>query len=293
MYYLYSKHICYKEIIFKYPYWVYVRIKMNLIVLIKQVPDPENNAGMKEDGSLNREKSQNIINPYDKNALEAALSMKEKYGGKVIALSMGLPGAKDVLKEAIAIGADEVYLINDKKLALSDTLATAYTLSKAVKKIGAYDIILCGMQAIDGDTSHVGPQVAERLGIPQVTYVDKIVSIENKIIEARKIIEGGYEIITTEYPALLTITNTANQPRLPSLKGKIKASKYEVPVWAADFIEADENKIGENGSPTKVKEMYKSTTEKVNKLFEEKPVEQMVTELLCTLKGDCVPIKEN
>ncbi len=265
---------------------------MDLVVLIKQVPDPERNAGMKEDGTLDREGSKNILNPYDENALEAAISIKEKHGGKVVAISMGLPRANDVLKRALAMGADEAYLISDKALAGSDTLATAYALSKAIEKTGHYDIIFCGMQAIDGDTAQVGPQIAERLRIPQLTYVEDIV-IENDEIEAKRVIEGGYEIVRTKYPALLTITNTANDPRYTSIFGIRKASKKEIPAWSVDYIEANKDKIGRSGSPTKVKKIERPESEKELKMFKDKDIGEMVTELVKTLKKDGVQVRGN
>ncbi|MDP2907629.1 MAG: electron transfer flavoprotein subunit beta/FixA family protein [Nanoarchaeota archaeon] len=263
---------------------------MDLVVLIKQVPDPEKNAGMKEDGTLNREESQNIVNPYDMNALEEALSMKDKYGGKVTVISMGLPKAEQALREALARGADEAILLTDRKLGASDTLATAYALSQAIKKLEKYDLVFCGMQAIDGDTAQVGPQVAERLDIPQITYAEKI-EIKDKELIAKRIVEGGYEIIKSSYPALVTVTNTANEPRLGTLLNIKKAHKKEIPHWDAAHIEADEKKIGKEGSPTKVRKIEKPEQKGKGIMFEGK-LEEIIPKFLEQIKTDKLILKK-
>ena len=243
---------------------------MNLVVLVKQVPDPEKKVGMTEQGTVDRAKSVPIMNPFDAYALEAALSIKDKFGGKVTVLTMGLPKAEETLREAISMGADEAVLLSDRKMAASDTLATALTLSKAIQRIGEYDMILCGMQAIDGDTAQVGPQIAERLNIPQVTFVEEITFQEDMTAQMKRVIEGGYEIIKTnrpisECPLLLTITNTSKEPRLPSLRGKMKAKKVKVPVWSLKDIEPDEeihSQFGMSGSPTRVKKIERPVSGK-------------------------------
>jgi len=162
------------------------------IVMVKQVPDTANISGevMRPDGTVNRAKLPAIFNPEDKVALELALRVKEKYGGKVTAITMGPPKASEVLRESLYMGADEVYLISDRKFAGADTLATSYVLSEAIKKIGEYDLIFAGRQAIDGDTAQVGPQTAEKLGIPQVTYVEEIQNISKNKIRVRRRIDG-------------------------------------------------------------------------------------------------------
>lgn len=192
----------------------------NSIVLVKQVPDTANISGkvMKDDGTVNRSKLPAIFNYEDKVALEFALRIKEKYGGKVTAITMGPPRASDTLRECLFMGADEVYLITDRKFAGADTLATSYVLSEAIKKIGNYNFIFAGRQAIDGDTAQVGPQTAEKLGIPQITYTEELIEVKrNRIIVKRKI-DGGYEIVESSIPVLLTVLKESVDPRPFSTK---------------------------------------------------------------------------
>ena len=164
-----------------------------------------------------------LINPFDVYAIEEGVRLKEKFGGKVIVLTMGPPQAEAVLREAISLGCDEAVLVSDRAFAGSDTLATSYTLSKAIEKIKDYDVIICGKQAIDGDTAQVGPGIAATLDIPQITYVRKIEDIKDGTITAERATEEGYEVIETKLPCLMTVVKEINTPRLPSLKGKIKA----------------------------------------------------------------------
>ncbi len=259
-------------------------MKYNSIVLIKQVPDTKNITGeaMHEDGTVNRSALPAIFNPDDLNALEMALSLREKFGGTVKVITMGPPFAAEVLRESLYRGADEVIHLSDRRFAAADTLATAYTLSKAIKKIGEYNIIFCGRQAIDGDTAQVGPQVAAKLDIPQVTFVDKIEQIDDNSITVKRSIENGYEIIQTKLPVLLTVMGTANEPRYPSCKlvmkykkarsaaeikaesennkdsninfnetiNKLKKKNLLIQTWDADNIGLDASECGAQGSPT-------------------------------------------
>lgn len=192
----------------------------NSIVLVKQVPDTANISGkvMKDDGTVNRSKLPAIFNFEDKVALEFALQIKEKYGGKVTAVTMGPPRASDTLRECLYMGADEVYLITDRKFAGADTLATSYVLSEAIKKIGNYNFVFAGRQAIDGDTAQVGPQTAEKLGIPQITYTEELVDIKKDRIIVKRKIDGGYEIVESGIPVLLTVLKDAVEPRPFSAK---------------------------------------------------------------------------
>ena len=185
------------------------------IVLVKQVPDTANISGqvMKDDGTVNRALLPAIFNHEDRVALEMALQVQDKHGGKVTVVTMGPPRASDVLRECLFMGADEAYLISDRKFAGADTLATSYVLSEAIKKIGGYDIIFAGRQAIDGDTAQVGPQTAEKLGIPQITYLQEIISINDDHFTARKKIEGGYEILQSKLPVLVTVLKDSVFPR--------------------------------------------------------------------------------
>src|SRR4030042_6498904 len=185
------------------------KVEYNMIVLVKQVPDTQNITGqaMKEDGTVNRAALPAIFNPEDLNALEEALKIKEKHGGKITVITMGPPNAAEILRESLFRGADEVILLSDRKFAGADTLATSYALCMAIKKVKNFDIVLCGRQAIDGDTAQVGPQTAEKIGTNQITCVDKIVELKDKEITVERSIKGGYEILKAKLPILLTITN--------------------------------------------------------------------------------------
>lgn len=256
-------------------------MEYNIIVLVKQVPDTQNITGeaMKEDGTVNRAALPAIFNPEDLNALEEAIKIKEQYGGKVTVITMGPPNATEVLRESLFRGADKVVLLSDRKFAGADTLATSYALCLAIKKLDAYDIVLCGRQAIDGDTAQVGPQTAEKLGINQITCVDNIVELKGKSITAERSIEGGYEIVKAKLPMLLTITDEANISRPPAAK-KVLAYKYAVTpaeltdydgeylrtteidesqaiiqLWDHQEIGAAVEQCGLSGSPTKVKKI--------------------------------------
>ncbi|MBM4166118.1 MAG: electron transfer flavoprotein subunit beta/FixA family protein [Ignavibacteria bacterium] len=192
----------------------------NSVVLVKQVPDTSNITGkvMKEDGTVNRAKLPAIFNYEDKVALEIALRVKDEYGGNVTAITMGPPRASDILRECLWMGADSVYLITDRKFAGADTLATSYVLSEAIKKIGNFDFIFAGRQAIDGDTAQVGPQTAEKLNIPQITYAEKILKIENRKAKVKRKIDGGFEILECQLPVMLTVLKGAAEPRPFSAK---------------------------------------------------------------------------
>jgi len=202
-----------------------------------------------------REGLPSIINPFDENAIEAALQLREEHGGQVIILSMGAPHAEEQLRQAVAMGADQAILLSDRRFALADTLATAYSLSTAIKKIGDYDLLLFGKQAIDGDTAQVGPGVAEMLGLPQITYVRKI-QISDAKVTAERVLEDGYEIVQAMLPAVLTVVKEINEPRHASLRGVLKAKKVDIPIWKPEDIDADPARIGKDGSPTDVIETF-------------------------------------
>ncbi|MBC7091634.1 MAG: electron transfer flavoprotein subunit beta/FixA family protein [Nitrososphaeria archaeon] len=227
---------------------------LKIIVLIKQVPDIEKVRFDVETGRIDRSSAPAEINPFDLNALEAAAQIKEKVGGYIIALSMGPPQAVSSLKDAMARGADEAILLEDKKFAGADTWATSYTLAGAIKKIGEYDIILCGEKTVDGDTGQVGAEVAEQLSIPHVYYVSKIVDVSDKnIVVVSEMNDASYTIEAT-YPVLVSVTKDVNKPRLPTLKDKLRAMKSDVKVWHAADLEGiiDLNCVGYFGSPTNV-----------------------------------------
>ncbi|MBQ0141743.1 MAG: electron transfer flavoprotein subunit beta/FixA family protein [Prevotellaceae bacterium] len=228
---------------------------MNIIVLVKQVPDTHNVGpdAMSAEGTVNRGALPAIFNPDDLNALEVGLRLRDDCGGKVTLLSMGLPKAEDVLKEGIERGADDAILLTDRALGGADTLATSYSLAQAIRKIGGYDLILCGRQAIDGDTAQVGPQVAEKLGLPQVTYVEEILSHNQNILTMRRHIDGGVEIVECPMPCVLTVNGTAAPCRFRNVK-RVMANKNRTFIhWGAADIDADPKQIGKAGSPTNVK----------------------------------------
>jgi electron transfer flavoprotein beta subunit len=199
-----------------------------------------------------------ITNPFDEFAVEEALLTKEKYGGEVHVITMGPPQALEVLKNALAVGSDKVYLVSDSAFAGADTLATAYTLAKTIEKIGDVDLVICGKQAIDGDTAQVGPGIATRLGIPQLTYVSKVreIDVANKKIVVERLLENGREVVESSLPVVITVVKDINEPRLPSLLGIKKAAKAQIPTLKANDIGVDENKIGLKGSPTWVSKIF-------------------------------------
>ena len=261
------------------------------VVLIKQVPDTKRITGdvMNEDGTVKRSALPAIFNPEDLNALETALQIKDKYGGHITVVTMGLPGASAILRESLYRGADEAILITDRRCAASDTLATSYILSRAVKKL-EYDIVLCGRQAIDGDTAQVGPQLAEKLGVTQITYVEELIELAGVTITAQRNIGNGWQQVRTKLPALLTVVGNANEPRVAAARKMMKYKKARTAIevaqeirganphaeeaeikelverrrqelentgllirqWDLDVVEADLNWCGASGSPTKV-----------------------------------------
>lgn len=232
---------------------------MHAIVCIKQVPDTTDVKVNPETGTLIREGVPSIVNPFDTYAIEEALRLREKFGGKVTVISMGPPQAKEALKEAIAMGADEAILLSDRAFAGSDTWATAYTLANAIRKIGDFDVILCGKQAIDGDTGQVGPGIARQLDIEQLTYVFKIqeIDFQAKRIRVERLLEEGREVVETRLPALLTVVKDINQPRYPTIMGIRRATRTEIPVWtAADLPDAKPELLGLKGSPTQVVRVF-------------------------------------
>ncbi len=250
----------------------------NCVVLVKQVPDTKRITGqaMNDDGTVNRGALAAIFNPEDLNALELALEIKDKFGGRVTVMTMGLPSASEVLRESLYRGADEAVLITDRRCAASDTLATSYILSCAVKKLD-YDIVLCGRQAIDGDTAQVGPQLAEKLGITQITYVEEIQELNGKGLVAHRNMGNGWQEVQTTLPVLLTVIDTANEPRVGAARRLMKYKDALSPVeinagdddsgarqkalaekgllikqWDLDDLGADLAWCGRDGSPTKV-----------------------------------------
>lgn len=257
---------------------------MKIIVCIKQVPETTNVKIDPEKGTLIREGVDSIINPFDMYAIEEGLRIKERLGeGEVIVISMGPPQADQVLREAISMGADSAVLITDRKLAGSDTWATSYTLARAIEKIGDYNLVLCGKQAIDGDTAQVGPGISSWLDIPQVTYVKKIREITKDKAVVERMTEEGFNVIETPLPALFTAVKEINEPRLPSLKGKLRAKKIQIPVWGVEDLELEEDKIGLNGSPTRVVKIFTPPPREKGMILKGEP-QEVVDELIEKLK---------
>ncbi len=229
---------------------------MNIVVCLKQVPgtskvkiDPQTN-------TLVRQGIENIVNPFDTYALEEGVRLKEQYTGKVTAISMGPPQAEAVLRESISTGADAAILLSDSAFAGADTLATAYTLSRAIEKIGEYDLIICGRQTIDGDTGQVGPELSEMLRIPFAAYVSKVEGIDNGRMRVQRMVEDGYEVVEVPLPAVITVVKEINVPRLPSLRGLARAKSAVIPVWTARELGVDNNAVGLSGSATRVTRIF-------------------------------------
>ena len=247
---------------------------MKIIVLIKQVPNTTDVKIDPETNTLKREGVESVINPFDTYAIEEAVRTKERSGeGEVTVVSMGPPQAEEALREALSLGCDKAILVSDRKFAGSDTWATSYTLSQAIRKIGDYDLIICGKQASDGDTAQVGPGVSTHLDIPQVTYVKKIESIDKEKGTVERMTEEGYDIIETPLPVVLTVVKEINEPRLPSLKGKMKAKKAEIAIWTAEDLSCDESKIGLDGSPTRVIKVFTPPPRETGRILEGEPSE--------------------
>lgn len=254
------------------------------IVMVKQVPDTANISGqvMKPDGTVNRSKLPTIFNPEDKVALELALQLRDRYGGTVRVLTMGPLKASDLLRECLYMGADEAFLVSDRKFAGADTLATSYVLSAALRKLGGYDVVFAGRQAIDGDTAQVGPQTAEKLGLPQITYAEEIIEAQGRKITVKRKIDQGFEVLEGTLPLLITVVKDAATPR-PFRAKRVMACKNAhtllelekmtegnsllyvdqlqeeyvskglfIPTLTADDLDVDLERCGLGGSPTKV-----------------------------------------
>lgn len=229
---------------------------MNIVVCIKQVPDTTEIKIDPVKNTLIRTGVPSIMNPFDKNALETGLQLKDTYGGKVTVISMGPPQAKAVLREALSMGADEAYLVTDRAFGGSDTYATSYILSEAIKSLGKFDVILGGKQAIDGDTGQTAPSIAEHLGATRLTYILDL-KVEGDKVIARRQLEEGIEVIETKFPILCTATKESNKPRYATVKRKLASLKAEIPeITLAQLAGADQSKMGLKGSPTKVKATF-------------------------------------
>lgn len=232
---------------------------MHAIVCIKSVPDTTEVRINPETNTLMRSEVQSIINPFDTYAIEEAIRLKEAHGGKVTVITMGPPQAEKELKEAVAMGCDEAVFLCAREFAGADTWCTAYALAQAIRKLGDYDIVLCGRQAVDGDTGQVGPGIANQLNIPQLTYVSKLRALDPEAgtIEVERLVEEGREVVASRLPVLLTVMKDINQPRYPTFRGIRAARRMEIPQWSpADLPAVDPALLGLEGSPTKVMKIF-------------------------------------
>ena len=256
---------------------------MNIVVCIKQVPestevrvDPKTNA-------LIREGVKSIVNPVDENAVEAALQLRDQHGGTVTVITMGPPQAEEALRHTLAMGADEAILLSDPASRGSDTLATSYVLAQMVRKIGDVDLILCGKQAIDGDTGQVGPGLAERLGIPQVTFAIGLEVTDGRL-QARRVLDDFFEVLEVKLPAVVTVVKQINDPRHPSMKNVLKAKRAEIAKWTLADLAADPKQSGFEGSPTQVLKVWPPEKRSGGRRLEGS-AEEVVDELAETIKG--------
>ncbi|OGO05348.1 MAG: electron transfer flavoprotein subunit beta [Chloroflexi bacterium RBG_13_54_8] len=225
---------------------------MNLVVCLKQVPENPKIEVDPQTGALIGAKGKLVINPFDMYALEEGIRTKEKHGGKVTAITMGPPEAEEALREAIALGIDQVIRLSHPLFEGSDTLATSYILAKAVGKLEQPDIIICGRQTTDGDTGQVAPQLAEWLGLPFVSYVSQIENIGDRCMVVRRMVDEGHQIVEMSLPGVISVVKEINVPRLPSLRGLMQSKKVQIPVWGVPELGLDVTKVGPAGSPTRM-----------------------------------------
>ncbi|HCT65525.1 MAG TPA: electron transfer flavoprotein subunit beta [Lachnospiraceae bacterium] len=240
---------------------------MKIIVCMKQVPSSNDVHLDPVTNTIIRDGNKSIINPFDSSALEQAVEIKERLGGEVTVLSMGIPDTQRLLRDALSRGCDKAVLLSDSAFAGSDTLATAYTLGLGVKKIGKFDLILCGKMAVDGDTAQIGPELAENLNIPHVTDVDEVIFVNDKEIICSKLIDGGSQILNVPLPALITVVKDIKIPRLPSIKGIRFSQTASLEILTAQDISADITKTGLNGSPTQVVKTFTPVQENTSVEF--------------------------
>lgn len=247
---------------------------MNIIVCVKQVPGTNEVKMNKETNTIIREGIESIINPFDTFAIEEALRIKDVTGGNITALSMGIPQTANLLRQVMALGVDESFLLSDRAFAGADSLATAYALSMGIKKLNNYDLIICGKQATDGDTAQVGPSLAEKLNLPHITYVNKIEEIREGYIRCQRLTQNGYEIIESSLPALITVAEDLNVPRLPSIRNLREAKDKDVTIFNMNDIGADKNSTGLNGSPTQVVRTFIPEYNITSEIIDGNPEEQ-------------------
>ena len=258
---------------------------MKILVFVKQVPDTDDVKLDPRTGNLMRDGVESVINPLDANGVEAALELKEKYGGTVTAISMGPPQADDVLKKALAMGCDESVLLSDRALGGADTLATGYPLAKAAEKIGGYDLLICGRHAVDAETAQTGPIIAAFLGIPQVTLVDSV-SIDGEYAVCRRVLPDRFETVRVKMPALITVCSEMNTPRYPTPINIMKALKKPRYVWNSRDISCDPEMIGAAGSPSSNKEIFEPPKRNTDTKYFTGDIEEMARAIADALEAE-------
>jgi electron transfer flavoprotein beta subunit len=255
---------------------------VNIVVCIKQVPETTEVRVDPQTKALVREGVASIVNPVDENAIEAALQLREAHGGKVTVITMGPPQAEEALRHTLAMGADEAILLTDPASRGSDTLATSYTLAQMVRKLGEVDLVLCGKQAIDGDTGQVGPGLAERLGVPQVTFAIQL-EVKDGKLRARRVLDDFFEVMEVMLPAVVTVVKQINDPRRPSMRNVLKAKRAEITRWTLSDLDADPTQTGFDGSPTQVIEVWPPERRSGGKVLQG-TVDEVVAEIAVAIK---------
>ncbi|MFQ6053838.1 MAG: electron transfer flavoprotein subunit beta/FixA family protein [Candidatus Bathyarchaeia archaeon] len=246
---------------------------LDIIVCIKQVPETTEVEFDPETGRLKREGVAAVINPFDEYAVEEGIRLKERFGGVVKVVTMGPPWAESALRDAIAMGCDEAWLATDRAFAGADTWATSYTLGLCVGRMAPYDLVICGLKTTDGDTGQVGPELAEQLGIPHVCYVNKILDVSDGRVLLTRMLDYGVETLEAPLPLLITVTKEINQPRLATLRGRLRARKAEIRTLTPEEIGADPKRIGLEGSPTRVIKIFTPTPPAGGEIVEGRPEE--------------------
>ncbi|MFP3950920.1 MAG: electron transfer flavoprotein subunit beta/FixA family protein [Candidatus Bathyarchaeia archaeon] len=229
---------------------------LNIVVCIKQVPETTEVEFDEETGRLVREGVAAIVNPFDEYAVEAGLRLRELYGGVVRCVTMGPPFAEHALRDTIAMGADEGWLATDRAFAGADTWATAFTLARCIEEMGPFDLVICGLKTTDGDTGQTGPEMAEVLGIPHVCYVNEVVGVEDGKVTVKRLLDDGIETLESRLPMLMTVSKDINQPRLATLRGRLRAKKAEINEIHSDDLDVDKSELGLDGSFTRVVKIF-------------------------------------
>lgn len=244
-----------------------------IVVCIKQVPDTMEVRIDPETNRIIREGVPAIINPYDLYALETGLRLKERFGGETIVCTMGPPQAESALREAVSLGFDQAFLLSDRAFAGSDTLATSYTLATFIQQLLPVDVVICGREALDGSTGQVGPEIAENLNWPFFSYVSEVKDVVDGRLQVRRMMEDHYEELEGPLPAVLTVVKEIAEPRLPSLKGMLRAKKTEISVWNAEKLAAEPARLGADGSPTRVVRIWTPEVHEKGTILQGEPAE--------------------